>query len=85
MAARKLAEFLVLPAFGSWSRFPNRVTSVSRQGVSTNTVDAIDMLEKGSLGIVEVEAWLMSVNPHKHVRQARVWSPDMSRPRRTGT
>ena len=41
------------------------------------------MLAKGSLGIVEVEAWLTSVNPKKAQRQSAVWSPDISKPRRS--
>lgn len=82
LAARKLAEYLVLPQFGDNTKYPRRTTAVTRQGVSSRTTDVVDMLTKGSLGIYEVDVFLNAVNPNRNQRQARVWSPDTGRPRR---
>ena len=85
IAAKKLAEFIALPAFGQTDNYPNRMTNLSRQGVTVQVADAIDLLSKGSLGITEVEEWLTTVNPGKNIRQASVWSPDIARARRPGS
>jgi hypothetical protein len=81
----KLAAVLALPLLGDTSYYPERVTQVTRQGVSAKTVDSQDMIAAGMTGIYEVDLWVMSVNPHKLQRQARVFSPDMGRPRRQAT
>ncbi len=83
LAARKLAEYLVLPQLGDTSKYPQRVTNIQRQGVSAMVVDVMDVLKSKSSGIYEVDLFLLSVNPNKASRQAAVWSPDLGRPRRT--
>jgi hypothetical protein len=85
LAALKLGEYLALPQLGDTTRYPQRVVQITRQGVSTQVASVIDILQKGSLGIWEVDAFLLAVNPHKNLRQAAVWSPDMGRPRRQAT
>jgi hypothetical protein len=85
LAARKLAEYLVLPQLGDSTRYPARVTNISRQGVSASVVDIIDIVKTGATGIYEVDLFLRSSNPGKNQRQARVWSPDLGRPRRTAS
>lgn len=82
LAARKLAEYLALPQVGDSTHYPQRTVSVARQGVTTQVASVIDILEKKSLGIWEVDAFLLAVNPHRNQRSAVVWSPDVSRPRR---
>lgn len=83
IAARKLAEFLLLPQLGDATHYPTRVTSISRQGISASVVDVMDILKTGALGIYEVDAFILSTNPHKNQQQARAWSPDLGRARRT--
>lgn len=85
LAARKLAEFLVLPQLGNHDHYPSRVTSVARQGVTTQVASVIDLLVKGSIGIYEVDLFLNAVNPHRLQRQSTAWSPDIGRPRRQAT
>lgn len=85
MAAVKLAEYLALPQLGDSTHYPQRVTQVTRQGVTTQVANVIDVLSKGSLGIWEVDAFLLAVNPKKLQRQAAVWSPDIGRNRRQAT
>lgn len=84
-AAKKLAEILLLPQLGDTTRTPVRVTNVSRQGMSASITDVVDILKKGGLGIYEVDAFLLSVNPSKNQRQAVAWSPDIGRTRRQST
>lgn len=81
-AARKLGEFFLLPELGDTSRFPQRITSMNRQGVAVTVQDVIDVIAKGSLGIYEVDVFLSTVNPCGNQRQAEVYSPDVGRERR---
>lgn len=81
-AARALAEFLILPDFGDPTAFPQRVSSISRQGISATVASVEDMMSKGLLGIPDVDYWLDTVNPGKRRRQSAVWSPDLGRQRR---
>jgi hypothetical protein len=82
LAALKLAECLALPQLGDQTRYPQRITQMARQGVTTQVASVIDIISKGSLGIWEVDAFVLSVNPRKLQRQGAVWSPDVGRPRR---
>lgn len=82
LAARKLAEVIALPQLGDTTRYPHRITQMTRQGVTTQIASVIDVLAKQSLGIWEVDAFLLAVNPKKLQRSAAVWSPDLGRPRR---
>lgn len=84
-AVKKLAEYLVLPDLGDDTHYPARIESMTRQGVSTRTTDVLDFVKTGGTGIVEVDLFLQTVNPQKLQRQARVWSPDRGRARRTPT
>lgn len=85
LAARKLAEYLALPQLGDDTHYPRRVTQMTRQGVTAKVTDVIDILASKSLGIYEVDTFLLSVNPNKNRRQAAVFSPDVGRPRRQAT
>ena len=82
-AAKKLAEYLLLPQLGDTTRYPQRVTNLSRQGITASITDVMDVLKSGSLGVYEADAFILSVNPRKQQRQSIVWSPDIGRPRRT--
>lgn len=81
-AAKKLAEYLLLPSLGDTTRYPTRVTHMSRQGVSATVTDVMDVIKSGSLGIYEVDAFILAHNPKKLARQSLAWSPDIGRPRR---
>lgn len=85
LAAKKLAEYLVLPQLGDDTRYPQRIAQTSRQGVTVKVTDVIDFVKDGGTGIYEVDLFLQSVNPNRLQRQAMVWSPDLGRPRRVTT
>lgn len=61
-------------------RIPERVTSVTRQGVSWTMLDPQDFLEEGRTGIYEVDLAIKAVNPTGARRRARVFTATMSAP-----
>lgn len=58
---------------------PERVTSISRQGVSINIVDPTSFIDKGQVGLYEVDLFLAAVNPSRARKRARVFSVDRPR------
>lgn len=85
LAARRLGEYLILPQLGQTDRLPTRVRQVSRQGISAMVTDVLDLLEKGMLGVYDVDLFCKTYNPHDLQRQSVVWSPDAGRSRRQAT
>jgi hypothetical protein len=66
-------------------KLPERVKSISRQGISMDIVSPMDFLNDGRTGIAEVDEVLMAFNPSKARRPARVISQVLPPPRRHGT
>ena len=85
MACKALAVQLTLNAIGQDSSLPQRVTSMTRQGVTTAVVDVMDFFSKGLTGIYEVDLFVSTYNPSKARARTLVWTPDMGRPRREPT
>jgi hypothetical protein len=83
VAATRLAEFLALPRLGDATHYPQRVRSMTRQGVSTMSIDVLEVLKAKATGIYEVDFFILTYNPGRNQRQARVFSPDRGKPRRT--
>lgn len=83
MAARTLAvEFAKLWSGDDDCALPQRVTSISRQGVSYTLLDSQDFIDDLRTGVYAVDLFLKSVNPDKARRKSRVFSPDVPRARR---
>lgn len=84
MAAKEMARQF----FFSWSgresecSLPDRVTAVTRQGVSWVLLDSQDFLDELKTGIYMVDMFLRSVNPDKARVKAKVFSVDIPRGRR---
>ena len=79
-AAKELADQFVLAATGSDDcALPQRVTSVSRQGMSWTLLDPQDFLDKGLTGLYTVDLFLRTVNPTHALLKPRVFSPDVPR------
>lgn len=77
-AAITLAAQIALAAVGSSEcRFPKRVTSITRQGVSMAILDPMEFITKGQTGLPDVDLWIASVNPNGGRRRPTVWSPDV--------
>jgi hypothetical protein len=66
-------------------RLPDRVTSVTRQGITTSLLSIDHFLENGYTGIPEVDQALRTYNPARSMRRARVYSPSSPPARRTNT
>lgn len=82
-AAKLLATELVKMYEGDDTcALPQRVTSVSRQGVSYTILDNQDFLENMRTGIYAVDLFLKATNPDKARARAKVFSPDGNRARR---
>lgn len=78
-AAIRLANELLSSWAGEACAIPERVTSVSRQGVSWGLIDPQDFLDNGRTGIYEVDLLLRTLNPARAMRRAKVFSPDVPR------
>ena len=79
-AARVLAQQLLLNDLGQSNSLPQRITSISRQGVSAAVADVEDMLKAGMLGIWDVDVFVDTYNPTHARLRPQVWSPDVGRP-----
>lgn len=60
-ATLRLAREYVKAVTGGACKLPERITSVTRQGVTWTILDPQDFLEKGLLGIGPVDAWIAAV------------------------
>jgi hypothetical protein len=82
-AARVLATELVkLYENDDTCALPQRVTSISRQGVSYTVLDNQDFIAELRTGLYAVDLFLKTANPDKARARARVFSPDTPRARR---
>jgi len=83
MAARTMAlEFAKLWAGDDDCALPQRVTSVSRQGISYTILDNQEFIEELRTGLYAVDLFLKTVNPDNARRKAKVFTPDVPRARR---
>lgn len=82
IAAIALAENIIKPIFGDANAYPERVTTITRQGVTAQIASVIDIMKTGGTGIRTVDLWIMSVNPNKLRKRPRIWSPDIARNQR---
>lgn len=83
MAARKLAiEFARLWSGDEMCELPQRVTSVSRQGVSYTILDNQEFIQELRTGLYEIDLFLKTVNPDNARRKSKVFSPDQPRARK---
>jgi hypothetical protein len=82
-AARYLADQLVKSWSGDECELPDRVTSVSRQGVSYTILDNQDFLAEMRTGVYAVDLFIKATNPDNARKPSRVFSPDLPRARQT--
>ena len=81
-AARVLATEFIKLWNGDDCDLPQRITSVSRQGISYTILDNQDFIADMRTGLYVVDLFLKSANPDKARAKARVFSPDVPRARR---
>jgi hypothetical protein len=78
-AVARLAEELLRSSQGTECALPERVTSISRQGMSWTLLDPQDFLDDGRTGIYEIDLLLRALNPTRALARPRVFSPDLER------
>jgi hypothetical protein len=86
IAAGKLAcEMAKAQCGGSGCQLPQRLQTITRQGVTMGILDSMESLyAEGSTGIWMVDSWVASINgPARKRGPGRVASPDVRAPRRT--
>ncbi len=85
-AARQAVGELACELIKGWEggdcRLPQRVTTITRQGVTVALTDPMDLFDKGRTGIAGVDLWLASVNPANLRRPASVAYPGAKTTRR---
>lgn len=63
-------------------RLPQRMQSVSRQGLTYEALADLDFLDAGLTGLTGPDMWIKSVNPSGRTQEAAVWTPDAPKARR---
>lgn len=58
-------------------RLPQRVTSLTRQGISMSMIDPMDFLPEGKTGFYLIDLWLSAVNPGHRGARGSVFSLDI--------
>lgn len=74
-------EVLILLGEGSDGvcRIPERVRSVSREGISFDMIDPQEFLDDGRTGIWEIDMFIRTANPARAKKQPRIVSPNDAR------
>lgn len=85
-AGRHAARILAIELLKLWEgddcALPDRVTSITRQGISYTILDNQDFLENFRTGIYAIDLFLKTANPAKALAPSKVFSPDIPRARR---
>lgn len=81
-AAGELACEWAKNCLGQACRLPQRVTSISRQGVTVSLADVDQLLENGLTGLVTVDNVIRAFNPYRLTSRMKVASPDLPTIRR---
>lgn len=78
LAAVELGVQIALAQLGNEEcELPQRVQSVTRQGISVAVLDPQEFLSDGRTGLYLVDLFLAAVNPKARGQRGRVWSPDI--------
>jgi hypothetical protein len=56
-------------------RLPQRVTSITRQGISMAILDPLTLFQDGLTGLPEVDLWVSAMNRGAKQRTAQIWIP----------
>ncbi len=81
LAGGLLAGEFAKACAGQECAIPERVTSISRQGVNFQLVSVPDEFDDGLTGITEVDRFIRAANPYKLKERPWVSSPDLPVPR----
>lgn len=81
LAGGLLAGEFARACVGGDCAIPERVTSISRSGVSFELVSPTDEFDQGLTGITEVDRFIRAANPYQLKERPYVSSPDLAVPR----
>jgi hypothetical protein len=81
-AAGELACEWARSCVGAACRLPQRVTSISRQGVNVTLADVDQLLQNGLTGLTTVDQVIHTMNPYRLVSRMKIASPDIAQIRR---
>lgn len=76
LAAAEMACEIIKNCSGKACRLPQRVSSVTRQGISVSFLDDMAFLDKGLTGLYFVDLAARTWNPNQLMRRPTVYSPD---------
>lgn len=76
LAANEMACEIIKNCVGGPCRLPQRLASVTRQGISVSFLDDMAFLDKGLTGLYFVDLAARTYNPHRVMRKPIVASPD---------
>lgn len=82
-AAGELAIEYIKSCLGKPCRLPQRIQSITRQGVSVSMVNVDNLLKQGLTGVFTVDQIIRTFNPNALTSAMRVASPDVRTPRTT--
>lgn len=75
-ATAELACQFLKACVGAPCQLPQRISSISRQGVTVGFLDTMSFLEKGRTGIYLVDLAINTFNPYRLLKNASVYSID---------
>lgn len=78
LAALMLAGELGKAFAGQKCALPARVTSVTRQGISFDMLESLEVLRDGFTGLYAVDQYILAVNPYRSKQSGRAWSSDIT-------
>lgn len=79
LATAELACQFIKSCVGQPCMLPQRMQSISRQGITIGLLDPMAFLAQGSTGIYIVELARNTFNPSRLARRSGVYSPDMGK------
>lgn len=82
-AAGELACEWAKNCLGLECRLPQRVTSISRQGVTVSLTDVDQLLENGLTGLTTVDNLIRAFNPYRLPSRMKIATPDIGPIRKT--
>lgn len=85
LATAELACQLLKACVGASCQLPQRISSMTRQGITVGFLDTMQFLDKGRTGIYLVDLAINTFNPRRLQKNASVYSVDQAKRRRTDT
>ena len=76
LGANEMACEIIKNCIGKPCKLPQRVSSVTRQGISVSFLDDMQFLDKGLTGLYYVDLAARTYNPQRLARRPMAYSPD---------